>query len=98
ERSASDLIDALANSMVNHGEMRPRFAEAIGKLLDAGVLSSSLQFPGAPPSAWKALELVTDQLLEPERSVWSKAVERCRNACTELAGSYENLKLKEVAR
>jgi len=98
ERSASDLIDALANSMANPEEMRPRFAEAIGRLLDAGVLSSSLQFPGAPPSAWKALELVTDQLLEPERSAWSTAVERCRVACTKLADGYESLKLKEIAR
>lgn len=89
--TAAESIDSLSA-----GYQKLELAQSLKKLIDAGILRSSLEFPAAPNSAWHALESVTSQLLEPEKSAWSNAVERCRTACAGLAEGYGQLSTASV--
>jgi hypothetical protein len=89
----AELIELLS---VVHQKVE--LVQSLEQLIDAGILRSSLEFPAAPTSAWGALESVTQQLMEPEKSAWLNAVERCRIACAELAEGYERLSTTSVVQ
>jgi hypothetical protein len=97
-RPVAPLMQLLAARAGNPERMRALFERALEELIEAGVLRSSIEFPAAPPSAWDALDSVTPMLLEPERSDWVRAVERCRSACAELSADYESLAPESVER
>ena len=97
-RPVEPLTELLAARAGNPARVRALFERTLGELIEAGVLRSSLEFPAAPSSAWGALDSVTPMLLEPDRSDWIRAVERCRALCTELSAEYERLPPESVER
>jgi len=88
-----ELLVARAQSPADMGEM---LEESITRVQAAGVLRSALEFPAAPSSPWAALETVSDQLLEPVRSVWMRTVNRCRAVSHDLGERYDEFDAAQI--